>query len=58
MAGVQSGLLTINMIDSLPASGKYCRVLLIIANSLYPDQARQNVWPDLDPICLALGWCS
>ena len=22
------------------------------ANSLYPDQAQQNVGPDLDPICL------
>ena len=24
------------------------------ANSLDPDQARQNVWPDLDPNCLTL----
>ena len=24
----------------------------IVANSLDPDQARQNVGPDLDPICL------
>ena len=23
-------------------------------NSLEPDQARQNVWPDLDPNCLTL----
>ena len=25
-----------------------------LCNSLYPDQARQNVGPDLDPICLTI----
>ena len=34
---------------SLPASGKICRLLIIFANSLDPDQDRQNVGPDLDP---------
>ena len=28
------------------------------ANSSDPDQARQNVGPDLDPICLTLSWYS
>ena len=28
------------------------------ANSLGPDQARQNVGPDLDPNCLTLWWYS
>ena len=31
-----------------------CRLLLILANSLDPDQARQKVGPDLDPNCLTL----
>ena len=31
-----------------------CRLLITFANSLDPDQARQNVRPDLDPNCLAL----
>ena len=26
-----------------------CRLLITFANSLYPDQARQNAGPDLDP---------
>ena len=34
---------------SLPASGDYCHLLITFANSLAPDQARQNVGPDLDP---------
>ena len=29
-----------------------------LANSLEPDQARQNVGLDLDPICLTLTWHS
>ena len=37
---------------SLPASGDYCHLLITFANSLDPDQARQNVGPDLDPNCL------
>ena len=31
-------------------------LLITFANSFYPDQARQNVWPDLDPKCLTLRW--
>ena len=31
-----------------------CRLLITFANSLEPDQARQNVAPDLDPNCLTL----
>ena len=30
----------------------YCRLPITFANSLDPDQARQNVGPDLDPICV------
>ena len=37
---------------SLPASGNFCHLLITFANSLDPDQARQNVGPDLDPNCL------
>ena len=32
--------------------------LITFANSLDPDQARQNVGPDLDPNCLTLLWYS
>ena len=32
----------------LPVSGKFCRLMLIFANSFEPDQARQNIGPDLD----------
>ena len=39
------------MVNSFPASGDFCRLLLTFANSLDPDQARQNVGPDLDPNC-------
>ena len=35
--------------NSLPASGNFCHLLITFANSLDPDQARQNVGPDLDP---------
>ena len=31
-----------------------CRLLIIFANSLDPDQAQQNVGPDLDPNYLTL----
>ena len=43
-----------NIIYSLPASGEFCQLLVILANSLDPHQARQNVGPDLDPKCFAL----
>ena len=36
-------------LNSFPARGELCRLLMIFANSLDPDQARQNVGPDLDP---------
>ena len=39
--------------NSLPARHDFCCLLIIFANSLDPDQARQNVGPDLDPNCLA-----
>ena len=45
-------LLTLYNIYSLPASGKLCSLLITSANSLDPDQARQNVGPDLDQSCL------
>ena len=37
---------------TLPASGNFCHLLITFANSLDPDQAQQNVGPDLDPNCL------
>ena len=43
---------------SFLASGDFCRLLKTFANSLDPDQARQNVGPDLDPNCLTLWWYS
>ena len=36
----------------LPARGNFCSLLIAFANSLDPDQVRQNVGPDLDPNCL------
>ena len=38
--------------NSLPAKGDFCCLLITFANILDPDQALQNVWPDLDPNCL------
>ena len=38
--------------NSLSARGNFCCLLIIFTNSLDPDQARQNVGPDLDPNCL------
>ena len=46
-------LLTLN---SFPASGDFCRLLITFVNSLDPDQAQQNVRPDLDPNCLTPWW--
>ena len=37
---------------SYSTSVDFCRLLVTFANSLDPDQARQNVQPDLDPNCL------
>ena len=38
------------LFNSFPASGNFCHLLITFANSLDPDQAKQNVWPDLDPL--------
>ena len=35
---------------SLPAANSNCRLLITFANSLDPDQVRQNVRPDLDTL--------
>ena len=45
----------ISLLKFFPASGKLCRFLITFANSLDPDQAPQNIGPDLDPSCLTLG---
>ena len=37
-----------------PLRGDFCRLLITFANSLDPDQARQNVGPDLDLNCLTV----
>ena len=42
------------IINSFPASGDFCCLLVTFANSLNPDQAGKNVGPDLDPNCLTL----
>ena len=47
-----------SVINSFPASGNFCRLLINFVNSLDPDQAQQNVGPDLDPNCLTLWWYS
>ena len=41
-----------SVFNSLHASVNFCHPLITFANSLDPDQARQNVGPDLDPNCL------
>ena len=38
--------------NSLSTRDDSCCLLITFANSLDPDQARQNVGPDLDPNCL------
>ena len=40
-----------SVFNSLSASGNFRHLLIQFANSLDPDQARQNVGPDLDPNC-------
>ena len=49
---------SLKAVDSFPASGKFCHLLIIFANSLDPDQAPQNVGSDLNPNCLTLWWYS
>ena len=36
----------------------FCCLLIILANSLEPDQDRRKVGPDLDSNCLTLWECS
>ena len=38
-----------SVFNSLPASSDFCHLLITLAISLDPDQARHNVRPDLDP---------
>ena len=55
--GLKSKLLVIMaqcFLSSSLASGDFCCLLITFANSLDPDQDRQNVGPDLDPNCLTL----
>ena len=42
--------------NSLLASGTFGCLLITFANSLDPDQARENNGPDLDPSCLTSKW--
>ena len=42
-----------SVFNSLPASGDFCHLLITFANIIDPDQAQQNVRPDLDPNFLA-----
>ena len=43
-----------NPCNSFLASGNLCCLLITFANSLDPDQDRQNIGPDLDPNRLTL----
>ena len=43
------------LFNSFLASGNFCHPLITFANSLDPDQARQNVGPDLEPDCWTDG---
>ena len=45
-------------INSFPANGNFCCLLITFANSVDPDQAWQNVRSDLDPNCLTFWWYS
>ena len=40
---------------SLPTRGDFCCLLINFANSLNPDQARQNVGPDPGLNCLTVN---
>ena len=42
----------LRVFNSFLASGDFCHLLIIFANSLDPDQDQQNVGPDLDQNCL------
>ena len=45
-------------LSSFAASGDFCPLLITFAYSLDPDQARQDIGPDLEPNCLTLLWYS
>ena len=51
---VDTGVRPATVYNSLPACDDFCRLLITFANSLDPDQDRQNVGPDLDLNCLIL----
>ena len=40
------------LFNCLLSRGDFCHLLITFANSLDPDQDRQNVGPDLVPNCL------
>ena len=42
------------IINSLPVISDVCHLPISFASSMDPDQARQNVGPDLDPNCFTL----
>ena len=42
------------LLNSFLARGDFYHLLITFANSLDPDQERQNFSPDLDPNCLTL----
>ena len=46
------------LFNSYHSRGDFCHLLITFANSLYPDQAQQNVGPDLDPNNLTVWWYS
>ena len=43
-----------NMDMASPDRGDFCHLLITFENSSDPDQAEQNLGPDLDPKCLIL----
>ena len=45
---------TISVLHSFLASDNFCCLVITFANSLDPDQDRQNVGPDLDQNSLTL----
>ena len=48
------GLLSFQVLEFILKFNSKYRLLITFANSLNPDQTRQNVRPDLDPNCLTL----
>ena len=54
--GVANTSTSCSVLNSLLASSDFWHLLITFANSLNPDQARQNVGPDLDPNCLTPWW--